>query len=655
MPTKEQLKNANCIGLIVKQNCGMNATCIAYRKANDIEVQFEDGLIKTTRKSQFVSGQVQNPNIPKDSSKIIRQSSCLNEKRKMNNGQYAVCIAYRKADDIDIQFEDGYIVEHARKKAFYDGKIANMNLGKNAARRRSILGEKKLMNNGQYATCIAYRGARDIDVEFEDGTIVKNRQKVRFIEGTISNPNWKIKSLPQQIIYEAIVRFFPNATINYRPDFMKNPNTGKNLEIDIWIPELKVGIEYDGYPWHKKDNKSTLMKQQLFRESTEVVQIHTFVEKGCVIHEYDKNTNYFLDSTSSSNKVIRLYSCLEECINKLLSNLGVNEPSIILDNSFLNSVREKMGGNIYLGLTMKMNNGMNATIIGFRNVDDIDIQFEDGTIARHKTKGNFIRGVIANVNLGVGAANIKNYVGLQKKMNNGMNATIIRSNGANDIDVEFEDGTIIYNTTKERFDSCSIANPTIGINYTSHKKFQIIGVRKKMKNGQFAIVIADRSAMDIDVQFEDGYIAKNVPRANFNRGVIHHPKYDKYELLKEKSSCLGQTIMQKNGMNATCIAYRQACDIDLQFEDGAIAYKKTKTLFLNGQIAHPLKSRQLTKIKNSSCAGITRVMNNGMSATCIAYRGCSDIDIEFEDGTIVCHKQKSKFLNGTIGHPNKKR
>jgi hypothetical protein len=44
---------------------------------------------------------------------------------------------------------------------------------------------------------------------------------------------------------------------------MKNPDTGKNLEIDIWIPELKVGIEYDGYPWHKKDNKSTLMKQQL--------------------------------------------------------------------------------------------------------------------------------------------------------------------------------------------------------------------------------------------------------------------------------------------------------------------------------------------------------------------------------------------------------
>ena len=33
--------------------------------------------------------------------------SLIGTKLQMNNGQYAICIAYRKPQDIDIQFEDG--------------------------------------------------------------------------------------------------------------------------------------------------------------------------------------------------------------------------------------------------------------------------------------------------------------------------------------------------------------------------------------------------------------------------------------------------------------------------------------------------------------------------------------------------------------------
>lgn len=469
---------SSIIGEIHQMRCGMKATCIAYRKADDIDVQFEDGTIVRTRKSNFENGLVRNPNLLSDSSKIMAKSSCLGETRKMNNSMYATCIAYRKADDIDIQFEDGFVVKHTRKKTFYDGKIANLNIGKNASSIKSIVGERRLMNNGQYATCIAYRGSRDLDVEFEDGTIVEHKQKVRFVEGTIANPNWKINSLPQRIIFESIKKYFSNATINYRPDFMKNPNTNKNLEIDIWIPELKIGIEYDGYPWHKKENSTTIMKQKIFMESTEINHVYTFVEKGCIVHNYGKNTNLYMDSTSSSNKVIKLYSSLETNIKYLLSELGIDEPNIKIDNSFINSVRERLGGNFYLGLTNKMNCGMLAKIIGFRNVDDIDVEFEDGTIECHKTKGNFIRGNIANSSLGRGTSKIQDYIGITKEMNCGMKATIIRSNGIYDVDVEFEDGTIVYNTTKGRFDRRNIANPNLGLNYTTHKNMILLAKRK---------------------------------------------------------------------------------------------------------------------------------------------------------------------------------
>jgi len=34
--------------------------------------------------------------------------------------------------------------------------------------------------------------------------------------------------------------------VNYRPDWLKNPNTNRNLEIDIFFPIAKIAIEYNG-------------------------------------------------------------------------------------------------------------------------------------------------------------------------------------------------------------------------------------------------------------------------------------------------------------------------------------------------------------------------------------------------------------------------
>jgi hypothetical protein len=41
---------------------------------------------------------------------------------------------------------------------------------------------------------------------------------------------------------------------NYRPDWLCNPNTGKNLEIDFYMPSLKVGFEIQGQ--HHYDDKN---------------------------------------------------------------------------------------------------------------------------------------------------------------------------------------------------------------------------------------------------------------------------------------------------------------------------------------------------------------------------------------------------------------
>ena len=56
--------------------------------------------------------------------------------------------------------------------------------------------------------------------------------------------------------------------------------------------------------------------------------------------------------------------------------------------------------------------------------------------------------------------------------------------------------------------------------------------------------------------------------------------------------------------------------------------------------------------KKTSCINETKVMNNGMKATCIAYRLAKDMDVQFEDGTIVEHVQKTHFDKGTVTNPN---
>ena len=47
-------------------------------------------------------------------------------------------------------------------------------------------------------------------------------------------------------------------------------------------------------------------------------------------------------------------------------------------------------------------------------------------------------------------------------------------------------------------------------------------------------------------------------------------------------------------------------------------------------------------------------MNCGMEATCIAYRGTHDIDVQFEDGTIVEHKSKYHLLEDKLVRKVKK-
>lgn len=89
---------------------------------------------------------------------------------------------------------------------------------------------------------------------------------------------------------------------------------------------------------------------------------------------------------------------------------------------------------------------------------------------------------------------------------------------------------------------------------------------------------------------------------------------------KFNDDIIGKKVMQHCGMNATCIAYRGNKDIDIKFEDGTVVYHKTKDCFIQGSISNP-------NFNPASCIGVTVMQKCGMKATCIAYRKAKDIDI----------------------------
>lgn len=175
-----------------------------------------------------------------------------------------------------------------------------------------------------------------------------------------------------------------------------------------------------------------------------------------------------------------------------------------------------------------MNCGMQAEIIKYRATNDIDVQFEDGSIAEHRAYSAFKKGSILNP---------IHIVGKEQKMKCGLNATIIYCKSYEYINVRFEDGTIIEHSTYSSFKNGTISYPT-SQNNQRRKDFREdrIGKKRMINCGMEAEIIVYRKYDDIDVQFENGFIVEHRKYDSFLRGSINNPSISKKNIHKKNSS-----------------------------------------------------------------------------------------------------------------------
>ena len=346
-------------------NCGMEATIIRYGKYSDIDVRFEDGAVAEHKVyGDFKKGKIANQNIKASA------ENRLGETRMMNCGMEATIIRYGRYDDIDVRFEDDTIIKHRRYGQFKKGEIANQNIKASAENR---LGETRMMKCGMEATIIRYGRYDDIDVRFEDGSMVEDKAYSAFKKGEIANPNMKASA------------------------------------------ENRLG-------------ETRMMKCGM--EAT--------------IIRYENATDIdvrFKDGTMVEDKAYSAFKKGE-----------IANPDI------------KTSAENCLGKTKMMSCGMKATIIRYDGCNDIDVRFGDGTIAKHRTYDQFKKGNIANQNT---KASAENCLGETRTMNCGMEATIIRYGKYSDIDVRFEDGTVAKDKTYNNFKRGVIAHRSLSLSHGS--------------------------------------------------------------------------------------------------------------------------------------------------------------------------------------------
>ena len=228
-----------------------------------------------------------------------------------------------------------------------------------------------------------------------------------------------------------------------------------------------------------------------------------------------------------------------------------------------------------------MNCGLFATIIEYRQFNDIDIQFEDGIIIKHKTYANFRKGYIGHPY----KRKIIKRLEEKKIMNCGLLATIIEYRKFDDIDIQFEDGIVVKHKKYDNF-----RKGHIGHHY-KHKAKKRLGEKRIMNCGLLAIIIEYRKYNDIDIQFEDGIIVRNKSYGSFKNGEILHPDKKNYHniniLNKFKKERLGEKKIMNCGLSAIIINYYNNKNIDIKFEDGILIKHKSYKEFKNRNIKHP--------------------------------------------------------------------
>ena len=228
----------------------------------------------------------------------------------------------------------------------------------------------------------------------------------------------------------------------------------------------------------------------------------------------------------------------------------------------------------------------------------------------------------------------------------GLEMVIIAYRSSHDLDVKFEDGYIKEHTAYKEFCRGSVGNP----NFSYQKELADIRIGESSINtqGLEMTITAYRNSKDVTVRFADGEVV-HCDYGRFKSGSVQNPKYKRYKGGLRTAYRLGETNVNTQGDQMKIIEYNSADDISVQFDDGLIRTHTSYDVFKSGKLRHPNKTFSALQ---ENLIGKEFVLNCEEVVTVIQVNSCSDLTIQFKDGTTRDGIRLAELSKGYIRHPD---
>lgn len=412
--------------------------------------------------------------------------------------------------------------------------------------RTNRLHEKRLANNGQCMTIVRYNGVNDIDVLFEDNTLVEHCAYKQFVNGEIKNPNIPVGT------YTANKR----ETKNHRIGETCVNTQGLNMEI--------IGYETAHNVTVKFENGIILCKRNYNHFKNGRIKMPTIFPNGIEIIElaYVKDDVWFYICKHAEWTENKILAVSEICPEPITTSKNRTERRVIY-GSLLNQ-------------EVVASNGMKIKCVADNGSKDITVEFEDGERAYHQRRTAFLEGHIRHPSKQIKTKrNKEQHLGEVWYDRNGRKMTIVEYFSNSNVTIEYDDGVRLYNKEYRIIKKGADLYPR-----------SRVGEKKLARNGLMMEIIDDHIWHDIKIRFEDDTIVSGCTYAQFTSGAIKHPKLNA-KTSRLSNERLGAVRVMKNGLALTTIEYRNAKDVDFRYENGMIIKNRDWSSFEKQLIAMP--------------------------------------------------------------------
>jgi hypothetical protein len=155
------------------------------------------------------------------------------------------------------------------------------------------------------------------------------------------NQPTKLLNKGEDIVYEVLQEILESEVErNIRPDFLRNPETGKNLELDCYCEEYALAVEYNGvqhykFPsvYHKTEEefynqvyRDRLKKKLCDEAGVYLISVPYWVDIYDSQEEHLNDKNTFKNSFANRNtRYKRIYKYLYEKIGEYFKNIFPQE------------------------------------------------------------------------------------------------------------------------------------------------------------------------------------------------------------------------------------------------------------------------------------------------------------------------------------------